>query len=208
MAKWAATASRFDLRRLHPLVEDARAVAMIGQVALRQRQQLLELSFAMIGKEHLRQLQRAAGVHDDLHRLDAGELVEEPAAAGVHQHGVALHFQQRQSGHGLYVGQLGLARVWRRKSAGCRSLRSSTTLMYSSRASQGSRSNSRGFASHSPEPVRRAGNRRRRAAERARPGSIPACRRCCSRSRGSSGRRRGRSSTRCSPRSQPRGSAD
>ena len=37
---------------------------------------------------------RAGGVLNDLSRFDPGELVEEPAAARVHQHRVTLHFQQ------------------------------------------------------------------------------------------------------------------
>ena len=38
----------------------------------------------------------AAGVVKHLHGFEAGEFVEEPAAACVHQHRVALHFEKLQ----------------------------------------------------------------------------------------------------------------
>src|SRR5437588_236825 len=40
----------------------------------------------------------APGVLEDLHRLQAGDLVEEPAAGGVHQEGLALQLEQLQCG--------------------------------------------------------------------------------------------------------------
>ncbi len=46
-----------------------------------------------------------AGVLDDLDGLDPGELVEEPAAARVHQHGVPLELQQLESQDFLAVVQ-------------------------------------------------------------------------------------------------------
>ena len=44
------------------------------------------------------ELEDAAGVGDDLHGLDAGDLVEEPAAGGVHELGVALELEQFEGG--------------------------------------------------------------------------------------------------------------
>src|SRR3569832_585101 len=55
-----------------------------------------EVLLEAVAKKILRQLQRPSGIHDDLNSLDAGEFVEEPAAACVHEHGVALHFEQLQ----------------------------------------------------------------------------------------------------------------
>ena len=55
--------------------------------------------------DRLRQLDDAPGVLDHLHRLDAGEFVEEPAATRVHQHRVALHFEQLPEPHALRLGQ-------------------------------------------------------------------------------------------------------
>ena len=47
------------------------------------------------------ELEDAAGVGDDLDGLDAGDLVEEPAAAGVHELGVAFELQQFEDGDAL-----------------------------------------------------------------------------------------------------------
>jgi hypothetical protein len=47
-------------------------------------------------EELLRELQHAAGVGDDLDGLNAGDVVEEPAAAGVHEHGVALELHEHE----------------------------------------------------------------------------------------------------------------
>ena len=46
---------------------------------------------AMIAEQALRKLDRAPGILDHLHRLDPGQLIEKPAATGVHEHGMALH---------------------------------------------------------------------------------------------------------------------
>ena len=47
------------------------------------------------------ELEDAAGVGDDLHGLDAGDLVEEPAAGGVHELGVALELEEFEDGDAL-----------------------------------------------------------------------------------------------------------
>jgi hypothetical protein len=47
------------------------------------------------------QLQHARGIGDDLHRLNAADVVEEPSAAGVHELRVALHLHQLQRAHPL-----------------------------------------------------------------------------------------------------------
>ena len=51
------------------------------------------------------ELKDAAGVGDDLDGLDAGDLVEEPAAAGVHELGVALQLQEFEDGDALLGGE-------------------------------------------------------------------------------------------------------
>ena len=40
----------------------------------------------------------AACIGDDLHGLDAGDVVEEPAAGGVHELGVAFEFEEFEDG--------------------------------------------------------------------------------------------------------------
>src|SRR6185312_12622229 len=47
-----------------------------------------------------------AGVLDDLHGFNSGNLVEEPATAGVHEHGMALEFKQFERSDPLPVRQL------------------------------------------------------------------------------------------------------
>ena len=48
------------------------------------------------------ELQHAAGVGDDLDGLDAGDLIEEPAATGVHELGVAFELEQFEQGDALF----------------------------------------------------------------------------------------------------------
>ena len=45
-------------------------------------------------EEVLRELDDAAGVGDDLHGFEAGDIVEEPAAGGVHELGVAFELEE------------------------------------------------------------------------------------------------------------------
>ena len=51
------------------------------------------------------ELEDAAGVGDDLDGLDAGDLVEEPAAGGVHELGVALELEEFEGGDALVGGE-------------------------------------------------------------------------------------------------------
>ena len=49
-----------------------------------------------VAEELLRELEDAAGVGDDLDGFDAGDLVKEPAAGGVHELGVAFELHERR----------------------------------------------------------------------------------------------------------------
>ena len=51
------------------------------------------------------ELEDAAGVGDDLDGLDAGDLVEEPAAGGVHELGVAFELEEFEDGDALGCGE-------------------------------------------------------------------------------------------------------
>ena len=53
----------------------------------------------VLAGEFLAQLQGPGGVFDYLLGLHAGDVGKEPAAAGVHEQGVALHFQEFQGRH-------------------------------------------------------------------------------------------------------------
>ena len=90
----------------------------------------------LFAEELLCQLQRARGVGDYLHGLDARDIVEEPAAAGVHELRVALHLHQLQSADPLRRGEFAAPGDPRRKRSTDSSLRSRMTSMYPSRAAQ------------------------------------------------------------------------
>ena len=84
---------------------DAGAVAHLGDVGFGAGENLQEAVFerGAGGAEELgRKLQHAAGVGDDLDGLDAGDLVEEPAAAGVHELGVAFQLEQLKQSDALF----------------------------------------------------------------------------------------------------------
>ncbi len=51
------------------------------------------------------ELEDASGVGDDLDGFDAGDVVEEPAAAGVHELGVALELEEFEDGDALGGGE-------------------------------------------------------------------------------------------------------
>ena len=82
---------------------NGRAVALRRDVAFCGRQSLQEVGFERIAEQLLRQLNGASGVLKNLDGLDAGDVVEEPSATGVHQHQVALHLQKLPRFHGLSV---------------------------------------------------------------------------------------------------------
>jgi hypothetical protein len=77
---------------------DSTAVAIFGDVAAGLGESIQERGFEIEVKEIAGELEGAAGVLDDLDGFDAGDFVEEPAATGVHEHGVALEFEQTDGG--------------------------------------------------------------------------------------------------------------
>ena len=58
-----------------------------------------------VGEELGGELDDAAGVGDDLDGLDAGDVVEEPAAGGVHELGVALELEELEDGDAFGGGE-------------------------------------------------------------------------------------------------------
>ena len=88
-------------RGLHIALVDRPSVALFGKIAAGLRQQVEKWRGQVLGEQLSGQLQGAAGILNDLHRFDSGELVKEPSAAGVHQHQIALQFKQLQPGHGF-----------------------------------------------------------------------------------------------------------
>ena len=84
---------------------DLRAVAGAGTLerASAMRARKPAPAVGMLAEELPRELQNARGVGDDLHGLNAGDVVKEPAATGVHELGVALHLHQLECAHALVV---------------------------------------------------------------------------------------------------------
>ncbi len=102
-----------DLHAGDVVLIDLGSGADLGQIALGGGEDFEEPWFELCSggpKELGRELQDAAGVGDDLDRLDAGDLVEEPSATGVHELGVAFEleeienedtFRGRERAHGM-----------------------------------------------------------------------------------------------------------
>ena len=81
-------------RRRHPLLVDFLAISVLTQITLCFAELFTELRFQLhVPGCFARKLDRSSCVVHHLNRLESGKLVEEPTAAGVHQHCVALHFE-------------------------------------------------------------------------------------------------------------------
>src|SRR5581483_4199110 len=66
-------------------------------VALRPFEDLTEPRLEVTMEHVPRKLNDPPRVFEDLDRLDAGDVIEEPTTAGVHQHRVALHLHKAQN---------------------------------------------------------------------------------------------------------------
>ena len=94
--------SQVEPHRLDLSLVDLPRVAALRHIASRAGDSLEEVELQASSRDFLGELNHAAGVMEDLHRLDAGDVVEEPTAAREHQHGVALHLQELE-GSNAYV---------------------------------------------------------------------------------------------------------
>ena len=65
-----------------------------GKITFRSGEFFEKLRLDGLSEELLGELNDASGVLDHLNGFNPGEIVEEPAATGVHEHGVALQFHQ------------------------------------------------------------------------------------------------------------------
>src|SRR5215469_16000962 len=72
---------------------------MLPEITLGRCQMLDEFWLDRLSGTFFSKAERTSGVMNDLDGLDAREFVKEPAAAGVHEHGVALHLEQLQDGY-------------------------------------------------------------------------------------------------------------
>ncbi len=81
------------------------AVGIVG-VRLGQAREKCGLERRGLLAENLQgELQHARRVGNHLHGLDAGDVVEEPSAAGVHELRVALHLHQLKGANALVVAE-------------------------------------------------------------------------------------------------------
>ena len=95
-----------QLLGLDAFLVDARAVAGLGIVGARLGQTREKCGLerrGLLAKNLHRQLQHARRISDHLHGLDAGDVVKEPSAAGVHELRVALHLHQLKGAHAFVV---------------------------------------------------------------------------------------------------------
>ena len=101
---------QLQLHRGYAFLVDLRAVAGGGHVGAglgeAGQKRGLERS-GLLAEEPLRELQHARGIGDDLHGFDAGDVVKEPAATGVHELGVTLHLHELKR-----ADLFGLRSVW------------------------------------------------------------------------------------------------
>ena len=88
---------KIDPGRFYQQLVDDGAIAEFGDVAGGFFQVVLELRLELQIQLLLRYLHGAAGVSHDLRGFNPRDLVKEPAAAGKHQHGVALEFEHPQN---------------------------------------------------------------------------------------------------------------
>ena len=98
-----------DLHAADVAVVDGGAVLLFGDVTFCCGELVDEFLFeggGTLAEELGGELQDAAGVGDDLHGLDAGDVVEEPAAAGVHEHGVALELHEHEGAGAFFFVEL------------------------------------------------------------------------------------------------------
>ncbi len=93
--------AQVEARRNDFAVVDLTGGTTLGDVAGGGVELFTEGLLDRTARDLLRQLDHASCVVEDLHSLDSGDLAEEPAAARVHEHGVALGLEQLERAHDL-----------------------------------------------------------------------------------------------------------
>ena len=94
-----------ELRGSHVRLVDIAPVALVRDVASRVRELFQERLFEVEVEGLLGELENTRGVLQDLGRLDARDIVEEPPAARVHEHRVALQLEQFEHANLLILAQ-------------------------------------------------------------------------------------------------------
>ena len=83
---------------------DLGTVALRGYVRFGLGEGFEKLHFEGVGfffEKRLGQLDHACGVGDNLDGFNAGDVVKEPAATGVHELGMALHFHEGEGANAI-----------------------------------------------------------------------------------------------------------
>ncbi len=97
-----------DLHAVDVAAVDFGTVADLGEVAFGFGEDGEKFGFELgsgLAEELARELEDTASVGDDLHGLDAGDLVEEPAAGGVHELSVAFELEEFEGGCAFWLGE-------------------------------------------------------------------------------------------------------
>ncbi len=90
-------------RGLNVTLVDRSAIALFWNIALGLRQQVQKRCGHIFGEKLPGQLQSPAGILNYLDSFYSGNLVKEPSTAGVHQHQVALQFEQLQPADDFFL---------------------------------------------------------------------------------------------------------
>jgi hypothetical protein len=96
---------QIDPARGHQAAPHRAAVADRRIVGAGRGQAIDEADLELLAAQGLAQLARARRVGEDLHGLDPGQIVEEPAAARVHRHGVATELHELEGADPAGSGQ-------------------------------------------------------------------------------------------------------
>src|ERR1700741_3517732 len=94
-----------DFGRPHRTRIDVRSVAVRRNVAFCRRHSVREFAFQRHAENFFRELYDAAGELEDLYGFDTGNVIEEPTATGVHEQGMALHFEELERRRAFSGGQ-------------------------------------------------------------------------------------------------------
>ena len=83
-----------DHRRPHEFFVNDAAILVLRNIAFGELEPVDKHRLEWFSEDLLIELNHPSGVLDDLRRFDTGKLVEEPAAACIHQHRMSLHLHE------------------------------------------------------------------------------------------------------------------
>ena len=104
-------AGELDRRGANVPLVDLAGASLPGEVALRGGEPLEKRRFEVDAEAASGELQNASCIAEDLLRLDAADVVKEPAAARVHQHRVALELEELERADALGGAEVAVAEL-------------------------------------------------------------------------------------------------